>query len=830
MKQSFVAAFAVFTLLFGNMHVQSQDRRPSGMGGSGQMDLSNFSGTVRGKVLDAQSGVPVEYANVVFYRMRDSSLVTGGITDLKGDFELQKVPAGRYFVEFKFIGYNTLRVDNVMVTPRQPEVSMGEIKLASTSESLDAVVVTGEKRMIQHNLDKKVFNVGKDISAEGGTALEIMQNIPAVEVDMEGNVSLRGSQNVTILVDGRPSTFSSIEEIPANIIESVEVVTNPSARYDPDGLSGLINIVLKKKRDPGYHGMVMLNAGTGDKYNGSLNFNYRQNKFNFFTNISYRQFRMTGSTYTDNIFTNSNNTVYNLQDQDFRRNGQFISVRGGTDYFINSSNTITLSGGYNSRSFNVWDLAQNDNYSLLVPTPVSFNRTNNGENGFGSFDVSLNYKKTGKTPGQEYTADVFFNTNSGSFENSMYQEWIGVVRDPANEKQYSDIIGNTITLQTDMIQPIGNGGRLETGLKGIMRYQDSDLTFSYLNGSWNDDPLRSNHFVYREQLYSAYAIYSNTVGKFSYQGGLRAEQSFTNGEQKVNNERIPRDFFNLFPSAHVKWDINTTNSAQIAYSRRVSRPNSRLLNPFVNYSDPLNLSKGNPYLNPEFTNSLEFSYFFNLPKTKLTATAFYRNTTDIISRYVERINETSDTLMQTFRNINKSQNLGFEGVLTQNITRWWRLNGSVGYFATELDAPDLQAAARKGSSWNAKATSTWNVGRNLEIQLNGNYRSPMISAGGTGMRFWESGGGQGKTDELYWFDLGMRMQVLNRKGTITLRVSDILNTMKHKAYTYGDGFTSDITRIRESRVVFVGFSYRINEFRQRREKRADDEGSFMDME
>lgn len=813
---------------FNIQHANAQSRG-QGSGGMGQVDMSSFTGTVRGRVVDASSGVPVEYANVVFYRLRDSLLVTGGVTDLKGEFELLKVPGGRYYVEIVFIGYQKLRIDNVMVTPRQPEVALGEIKLASTSENIDAVVVTGEKKMIQHNLDKKVFNVGKDVTAEGGTALEIMQNIPSVEVDMEGNVSLRGSQNVTILVDGRPSTFSSIEEIPANIVESIEVVTNPSARYDPDGLSGLINIVLKKKRDPGYHGMVMLNAGTGDKYNASLNFNYRQNKFNFFTNISYRQFRMTGATFTDNFFSNSLNNIYNSQDQDFRRHGKFVSIRGGSDYFINSSNTITLSGGYNTRDFDSWDLSQTDNFSDLVPTPTSFFRLNDSENGFSSFDISMNYKRVGKKQGQELTADAFYNSNVGSFGSNMNQWWVNNLSPEQFEKTNSDIFGNTITVQTDLIQPIGNGGRLETGVKGVSRVQDNDYVFSFLNGTWQNDANRSNRFIYNEQLLSAYAIYSNTLGKFSYQGGLRAEQAFTEGEQVVNNTKTPREFFNVFPSAHVKWDINSRNSTQIAYSKRVSRPNSRVLNPFVNYSDPKNLSMGNPLLNPEFTNSIELSYFYNLPKTKISATAYYRNTSDIISRYVDRVNS-SDTLMSTFKNINKSQNIGLEGVITQNITNWWKVNGSASYFATELDAPDLQEAARKGTSWNAKATSTWNIGRNLEVQLNGNYRSPMISAGGTGMRFWESGGGQGKTDQMYWFDIGMRMQVLKKKGTITLRVSDVLKTMTHKAYTYGSNFTSDIERIRESRVIFLGFSYRINEFRQRREKRADDEGSYMDME
>jgi outer membrane receptor protein involved in Fe transport len=812
----------IFTLIqIASISVTAQEQRPGG----GQGTNTEYTGKVSGKILDKNDGLPVEYANIVFYRMRDSSMVTGGITNEKGEFVIEKVPMGRYFGEAKFIGYNTLKIDVFAINPRQLEVSLGELNLTQASENIESVTITGQKQMLAHNLDKKVYNVDRDINVEGGTALEIMQNIPSIEVDMEGNVSLRGSQNVTILIDGRPSTYSSIEEIPASIIESIEVITNPSARYDPDGLSGLINIVLKKKRDPGYHGMVMLNAGTGNKYNGSLNLNYRQNKFNLFTNISFRQFQMSGKTFIDNRFTSTANTILNQQDQDFERKGEMISLRGGVDYFINSTNTITLSGGYNNRGFDVNDFT----YTNINLTPA-YSRENNSDNGFASYDVSFNYKKTGKTQGQELTADVFYNSNSGNFGSLMVQEWADVTKETLNEMTNSDMLGRTLTMQTDMIQPIGNGGRLETGLKGVVRYQDNDYKFSFLDVTWQNDLNRSNQFLYTEQLYSAYAIYSNTIGKFSYQGGLRAEQAFTEGEQKVNNLKTPREFFNVFPSAHVKWEINSKNSAQIAYSKRVSRPNTRLLNPFINYSDPKNLSMGNPTLNPEFTNSLELSYFFNLPKTKISSTVFYRKTDDIISRYVQLLSEGSDTLIQTFRNINNSQSFGLEGVLTQNIASWWRINGSAGYFSTELDAPDLQQEARKGTSWNAKATSTWNLGRDLEIQLSGNYRSPMVSAGGTGMRFWESGGGQGKTDEMYWFDLGLRLQILNRKGSVTLRVSDIFKTMTYKAYTYGDGFTSDITRIRESRVVFIGFSYRINEFRQRRERRAEENGVDTDFE
>lgn len=806
--------------------------------GGGQGMNSNLTGIVKGKVFDMADGIPVEYASVAFYRMRDSTLVTGGITNEKGEFTIDKVPLGRYYGEVKFIGYSTTSIEPFFVNPKNLEVSLGNLSLEPASENIETVVITGQKQMLTHNLDKKVFNVEKDINAEGGSALEIMQSIPSVEVDMEGNVSLRGSQNVTILVDGRPSTYSSIDEIPASIIETVEVITNPSARYAPDGLSGIINIVLKKKREPGYHGMVMLTAGTGDKYNGTLNFNYRQNRVNLFTNVSFRKFRMTGGTQSDRSTTSDSGNSELFQDQDFRRNGQFVNLRAGADIFLNTRNTLTLTGGYNSRDFNVWDLTETNLYTSFNNLNNNYFRRNTGIMDGSGYNLSLNYKLLGKQKGQELTTDAYFYASDGNNENNILENENNILEwdklDNTNnlkEKSESGSLSNALVMQTDFVQPIGNGGRLETGLKAMIRNQDADYVFSKFSiaDNWENDPLKSNTFVYNEQQYAAYAIYSNTFGdgKFSYQGGLRLEQSFTHAEQKSGTyEPTKRDFLELFPSAHIKWDINDKNSAQVAYSRRVSRPHTRMLNPFVDYTDPLNLSKGNPMLNPEFTNSFEISYYYNLPKTKINATIFQRNTTDIVSRYVEVDNEVASS---TFRNIDKSENLGLEGVVSQTITPWWKVNANANYFKTKLYSDFLDEKSSTGDSWSARATSIWNIGKNIELQVNGNYRSPSISVGGS-MRFWQSGGGQGRIEEMYWFDLGARINILNRKGTITLRVSDILKTMNYKSETWGPNFTSNIDRHRESRVIFIGFTYRINEYRARREKQPNDVGLDMEMD
>ena len=811
MKSKLIAAVFLFAIAITSGYAQNRKGSGQGMGGS-------ISGTVKGKIMDKVQNIPVEYASVAFYKVRDSSLVTGGITNENGEFAIEKVPGGRYYSEIKFIGYKTLRLEPFAVNPRNMEVSLGTILLEPASEEIEGVVITGQKKMLTHNLDKKVFNVEKNINTEGGSALEIMESIPSVEVDMDGNVSLRGSQNVTILVDNKPSTYSSIDEIPADIIESIEVITNPSARYDPDGLSGIINIVFKKKRDPGYHAMVMLNAGTGDKYNGSLNVNYRQDKINVFTNLSYRQNRMTGQTLSDRTTTLSTGGESTLfQNQDFRRQGRLLSLRGGLDYFINSSNTLTLSGGYNSRERNMWDLTLNE---IASPMQTSqYQREHVGGKDGNSYNLALNYKLDGKQKGQELTADMFFSSMKDLSYNDMTQWWDENLSTSLYEQTETDFNGNVLSAQTDLVQPIGNGGRLETGLKAMSRSQDNDYIFrNKVDEIWTPDILRNNNFVYSEQQFSAYAIYSNTFadGKFSYQGGVRAEQSFTNANQKATSDApIERKFFNVFPSAHIKWDINSKHSAQMAYSKRISRPHTRFLNPFINYTDPLNLSMGNPYLNPELTNSFEISYYFNLPKTKINATIYQRYTTNIATRIVEV--DDDGVAWSTYQNIDKSNSLGIEGVVSQTITPWWRVNANFNYNQIKLTSSFLDEKSSEGDSWSLRGTSSWNIGKHVEVQATGNYRSPSVSVGGS-MKFWQSGGGQGTTQEMYWFDLGVRIKVLKNKGSINLRVRDILGTMSFKSNTWGNNFNSNIERTRESQIIFVGFSYKINEYKMRRDK------------
>lgn len=809
-------------------------------GRSGQsVDLSNFNGIITGKIVDSLDRTAVEFANIALYRQKDSALVTGTLTDASGTFTLEKLMPGRYFIDVKFIGYQSRRINGIALSPRSPRVDVGTYSILVASQNIEAVAVTGEKKMLLHNLDRKVFNVDKDIAVEGGTAADVLQNIPSVEVDTDGNVSLRGSSNVTILIDGRPSMLNSMEELPAQMIDRVEIITNPSAKYDPDGITGIINIVLKKRKEPGYNGMVSFNAGTGNKYNATVNMNWRQDRVNLFTSYSFRRGQMNRYSLGDRVTMMSNGVDSSFLSQN--SNGMskmfFHNIRGGFDYFIDSKTTLSVTGNLNLRSFDFNNEVFSNSYWTFTPNTLQNTRnTLNSNDGIGH-EYSINFKRTYETPGKEWTADAFFSRNSNSNQNNINQQEIfnGILSPNAFERAKTDGWMNTFTVQTDYVAPVGNGGRIETGLKAQLRRSDADYVYTIFNSAsstWEYDANRSNHFVYSEEIVSAYGIYSNTFAsnKFSYQLGLRVENQHSKSDQRTTNEVAETNRFNVFPSAHIRWEPNAINSLQLSYSRRVNRPSILALNPFLNTSDKFNWSKGNPYLEPEFTSSIDLSHNLNFAKTKITTSVYYRDTRNGFSRKMTVVDSVAtQPALTTFINLSQYKNIGAEAVITQNVAKWWRVNASYSYYYTKL-LGNVASGANEGYSWNAKLASFFALSKNVDLQLTANYRAPSITVGGTGRGYHMEGGAQGETKEMYWVDLGARINVLNRKGTITVRVSDIFRTQKMKYNSWDTNFYSYNESWRDSRVFFVGFSYRINNFRMRQERKPDTDDSMDVME
>lgn len=792
--------------------------------------------SISGQVVDSTSKGEVEFANIALYRLRDSSLVTGTISDDKGYFTIDKIRPGKYFLKVKFLGYRSRLVGPVMLSPRNPKVNVGTIAIMPASENLEAVVVRGEKKMLLYNLDKKVVNVSKDIATQGGSAIDVLQNVPSVDVDIDGNVSLRGSENVTILIDGRPSNLTSLDELPAQMIESIEVVTNPSARYDPDGVSGIINIVMKKKREPGYNGMVSLMAGTKSQYNGSVSFNVRRNRLNVFSSISVRGMHRDVYSIMDrtSIFgENRDSLAYLAQNSNGLRQGTFGNVKGGFDFFINPSTTLTFTGNLFLRDFNRDEYINTDNTNSYSTFASNSNRASLMDFGGLGQEYSLFFKRTFDTPGKEWTADLFFSRFGGSMEDNITENGSVNAVPLAQVLERSDIDtwNNTFTLQTDFVLPAGNGGRVETGVKALIRRSDSDNRYDVFNSGtsvWEFDTDRSNRFIYDEQLYSAYGIYSNTFsqGKFSYQLGVRLEEHFTRGDQRTTGEINDTARFNIFPTAHIRWEPDSRNSFQLSYSRRLNRPRSWFLNPFLNTSDKYNHWRGNPLLEPEYTSSYDISYSLNLPKTKFSASVFFRNTKNGFSRRVTLVDPV--TTLSTYINLSRYESFGIEGVVTQKITPWWSVNANYSYYATKLYG-DVVSGADQGNAWLTKLTSFFNIGKSITLQVNANYRSPVLSAAGTGRGFHGIGGAQGETKEIYWVDFGAKVNVLNRRGTISVRVSDLFETRKFRLDSWDTNFTSYSERWHDSRMVYVGFSYRINNYRSRRDRKHETDNGSMDM-
>lgn len=809
----------------------SQNRQGAG-GGQGQgrgmseeirSMMTDSTGVVMGAVQDEQSGKALEYATIAIFNPKDSSLINGGITDENGRFSIGKIPFGNILIRIDFIGYQSLWINDKVLEKDKKVLPLGRVKVQPSAAMLQGVEITGSKEMIQTNLDKKVFNVSQDLTSMGGSAIDVMQTIPAVQVDIDGNLTIRGTGNITILIDGRPSNLT-LEQIPAETIETIEVITNPSARYDPDGISGIINVVLKKQKEHGFNGMLTANLGIGefedvfqaDKSNVTLNLNYRYDKINLgfsYDNRTYNN-RFKGDLYRKTTF----DTITSIMNQEmlgkFKFTGQ--NIRLNADYFLNKHTTLFVNGSVGirdrDRNFNMETDIRDDMENIQQ----EFSQISTSQSGSINYEIAGGFKRTFETKGKELTVDLFYSENTNDDFGDITDDYSS--GRTFFQNTIDDGTRTTINFQTDFVTPIGDGGRLETGYKFANRQTGNDYSlYSGINeASAVLDSNQLNNFVYTDYLHSAYVIYSNTLWeKLKYQGGLRIENAEIISDLKSADEVYKHTYLNLFPTAHIRYEITEKNAFQISYSRRVSRPRMHVLNPFVDYSDRFNLRKGNPELDPEFVNSLELSHYIFFKKTSVNSTVFYRKRTDIISRFTTLLNDS--TTMMTYANVDKSTSYGAELVLSQTFNKWWKLTATGSFYNNSYDSqiaidPDLQ----KDFNWNTRLMSIFNINKIGDFQLIFNYRSPMVTIGTSG--FSRAGVGQGIMQETYSMGLGGRINLWKDDLQLRLRVSDMFAWWKMEAETTGDNMLSRTSRQRESRVFWIGISYKFNDYKARRDR------------
>ncbi len=831
----FVIVFSLFISLETTAQNQNQMQRRS--------DPSQFQpiGKIFGKVIDSQTNQPIEYGNVVLFRMRDTVIANGTVSNSKGEFVLEKLLPGRYFLKISYMGYATKRFDSLAVLPNRAEIDLGVVKLNTKSINLSDVVVKAEREALNYNLDKKVYNVDNNMANSGGTAVDIMQHIPSVTVDADGAVAVRGNSNINVLVDGKPAALAGftgsdvLAQIPASSIESIELVTNPSARYDPEGTAGIINVILKKKSNLGVNGTVMANAGTRGRYNTSLNMNLRGEDFNLFSSYDARIFNMNSGSTTLQTSTFGNKSSILDQYSDIKNKMINHSINIGGDYYLAEKEFVTLSAQFRFGNFNSLSNISNLNYDGSRLLETQFNRVSDGERNNNSGSYTLSYKKSFETKTQELTADVMYTTSSMNNEADITQTYFVPVFIPESiQKSLSQNSNKTWLIQSNYIQPLGNLGRLEGGFRSQIK--DLTMSNSYLNYNritqgWVASGLSNNDYNYKEQVHALYGIYSNNFGSFTFQSGIRAEQVFVKGTILSTNQTYESNYFDLYPTVHLRYSFSDLDEIQLSYSRRIDRPQNRQLNPYEDRSDSLNIFKGNPNLKPQYHNSVELGYTKTIGKTYLVSNLFYRKNTNLIST-ISTLRPNGVTY-STFENVSKGESYGLEFIATQPINDWWRMNGNVSFFNNKIDDLGTLGGTRESKSWLARMSSTMTISDGFVLQFMFFYSSPTIllsmgsfggyTGGGRGDGGGMGGGGifysgataQSKMKEQYSMDVMMRKEFMDGRLTITLRLSDVFNTRNFNTETTGLNFYTNNRRKIDSRMAFLGISYRLFDTKSR---------------
>ncbi|SDD60874.1 TonB-dependent receptor domain-containing protein [Niabella drilacis] len=830
------------------------------------------AGALYGRVVDSATGKGIDAASIQLVQIKKDSasgqnkttVVTGMLTKANGEFRLEGVPAiGRYQLEITGIGYKAYQKPFSFIDPAKLkqgnrdmasllgnlDKDLGNIRLGIDNQTLSNVTVSGSKPSVSLGIDRKVYNVENNLMAAGGTATDLLKNIPSVNVDIDGNISIRNS-SPQIFVDGRPTTLT-LDQIPSDQIETIEVITNPSAKYDASGgTAGILNIVLKKTKRVGYSGNVRAGIDQRGKLNAGGNVNVRQGKFNIFANANYGQRKSVSDGTTERSTTLSDTTTRLLQTDHNVGDGTFMFGRAGFDYFLDNRNTLTLSGIGVKGKFN-----NNTESDLFVDTLANGYqahsktiRESNGNFSFRNLGGSLGYVHNFPKNGHQLTADANYNKskndNQTAVNNSIFDNVSGPQTRSFNQLQKGNGTTERITAQADYTNPLSDNSKLEAGVRMNQTSVSSQNNMYYVlsNGALQLQPPLSSRFDYKDQVLAAYGNFSSKIGeKFGYQVGVRLESSnydgtvYTSTRNSSGNFESSSNHFNikypvsLFPSVFLSQKLNDKQDLQLNYSRRINRPGFFQLFPFTDYSDSLNLSRGNPDLKPEFTNSFELSYSNNFNRNNsLILSVYYKHTFGLITRYqspdVNPIND-RPVLVNTFINANSSFVGGFEAVGKNKLTPWWDLTSNVNIYTSKINIDDPAIpTADQIYSWFGKINNDFKLPANFTLQLSGDYNSKTVlapggsssnnSGGGRGfMGGTVSGNAQGYTMPNYGVDAALKYEFLKGKAaSVTLSVNDIFKTRKNDVYTSSTFFNQHQVRTRDQQFFRLNFAYRFGKF------------------
>ncbi|WP_417800823.1 TonB-dependent receptor domain-containing protein [Tenacibaculum sp.] len=754
-----------------------------------QMPKSNLPkpGVISGKVVDQTTKQPLPYVNII---IKDAAkkIITGGITDDNGLFSIKNIPEGNSIVEVQFIGYKTFSKP-VSVSNKSNKVNLGIISLEEDSTTLDEVEIRAETSSVTQKVDRKVINVGKDLTSAGATASELLNNVQSVSVDSQsGNISLRGNENVRVLVDGKPTNIPASEllkQIPSTSIKSVELITNPSAKYNPEGMSGIINIILNKNANMGFNGSINtgVEAGHYVRYNASTNMNYKTGKVNFFGNYGFNG----GDRYN---FGYVNRPGVNNQDFVFINDNESHLFKIGADIYLDDKNTLSLYTTQNWFDSNASGRAiiTDNNGDLIEHSPNT--QTSDSHNQAYNVNYKHEFEKEGHNI--EFEANFSKNDTPSFLENRFLEN--------SQPDYFNDINNNreSTLVNLDYTNPVSKNGKLELGLEYRVNNTDNTNLTTQVN-------FNNSSFSYDRDIYSAYANYGHKFGKLTMQLGARFEQYKIKGifnQEGEPTETVTDDIFTVYPSAFFTFNPNDNDQFQLSYSKRVDRPGIQQVNPIREWSTPLITSIGNPDLVPQFTNSVEFNYTRKIKGGSITLGSFYRNINDVINRATYKDPSDANELKQilTFANFDDTDAYGLEFSANYKIAKWWRANASMDYYSqkqfgtTDLSDPNAPTTEVKTDIFNARISNSFTVSKKLRLQLFAMYRGPREDI-------------QWDVDPMKMVNIGANYSILKGKGNINLRVNDIFNDMRFK-FNSERPFVQNGRFKWESRTAYIGFNYR----------------------
>jgi outer membrane receptor protein involved in Fe transport len=762
--------------------------------------------SITGIVLEAETGNPLEFANVTLKQLPDSSFLGGTITDAKGRFTLDAKP-GNLLVGISFAGFEkTEKVTRIEKS--QTTVNLGKIALRLSNYVLDEAVIEGERSQVSLTLEKKTFEVGQDLASIGGSATDVLENVPSVTVDAEGNVSLRGSGNVRILIDGRQSGMvalsaqDALQMLPADMIERVEVITNPSARYDAEGMAGIINIITKKEKKKGTNGTLSLTAGEPRNYQASLNLNHRTGNWNFFGGYGYRNSAFAGFSNEDRTTMVDDSISFVTQRQDRNRSRESHSLQGGVEYRAGQYNLITLNGSWRQ---SIGDNRNTVEYTFaddqgLYGTGLRYNVE---EENRVSTDWSLNYTRTFPEKDKKLMVD-FSYTASDETEDTDAEQYDVTTTGRYNQGEilYQHSLNkenvNNVVFQADFIDPVGEKGKFEAGIKSSFRIISSDYMVeerSDFTQDWVVLPNVTNALTYNEIIHAGYVMYSQAFDKFSFAAGVRTEYTDILIEQQQLGTEDRKEYINPFPTIHLSYAFNKFESVQLSYSRRINRPGFWELNPFYSYDNPLSFRSGNPDLDPEFTNSLELGYLVFKDKWNVNPAVYVRHTTGVI----QRIQFVQDGVtISRPENANTQLSYGIELTGTYKPWKWWTLNGTINGYGAQLDGTNIQDGAQRDFfTYTVQASSMMRLPKDINVQLRGNYEAEQETAQGRRLSIWR-------------MDLAITKDFWDKRANASFKIQDVFNSRIRRSESSGADFQIYQEGRWRPRMFIIGFTYRLN--------------------